>query len=102
MLGIAAAPAIIQFFGFIFLLPESPRFLMERGHEGACRKVLQKIRGDEDIEEEMELMQKRIQQDASENSLALFKEPNGRHALFVGSMLQFFQVALRLFVTRKT
>ena len=39
MLGIAAIPAILQFFGFIFLLPESPRYLMEKGRHDEAREV---------------------------------------------------------------
>ena len=38
MLGIAAIPAILQFFGFIFLLPESPRYLMEKGRDDEARE----------------------------------------------------------------
>ena len=45
---------------------------MERGQSEEARKILSKIRNNQDIEDEMELMQKRIQQDAAENPLALF------------------------------
>ena len=45
---------------------------MERGNGEEARKILNKIRNNQDIEEEIELMQKRIQQDAAENPLALF------------------------------
>ena len=45
---------------------------MERGQSEQARKILSKIRNNQDIEDEIELMQKRIQQDAAENPLALF------------------------------
>ncbi|BAP86553.1 sugar transporter [Paucilactobacillus hokkaidonensis JCM 18461] len=43
MLGLAAVPAVILFFG-VLKLPESPRFLVKTGHEDAARKVLGYIR----------------------------------------------------------
>lgn len=45
MLGLAALPAIILFFG-VLKLPESPRFLIKTGHPDQARQVLTFIRKD--------------------------------------------------------
>lgn len=45
MLGIGALPSAIQFIGFLFL-PESPRWLIQKGREQEAFKVLQRMRGD--------------------------------------------------------
>jgi len=47
MLGIIAAPGILFLLG-LFLLPESPRWLMMRGRKQAATEVLSKLRGDAD------------------------------------------------------
>ena len=43
MLGLAGVPSVIQFIGFLWL-PESPRWLVEKGREDEARKALEQIR----------------------------------------------------------
>ncbi|WP_268913447.1 sugar porter family MFS transporter [Lentilactobacillus sp. SPB1-3] len=53
MLGLAAVPALILYFG-VLKLPESPRFLVRTGHEDEARKVLTYIRKDDtEIDKEL-------------------------------------------------
>lgn len=66
MLGLAAVPAIILFFG-VYKLPESPRFLVKSGREADARRVLTYIRtNDDEINDEL----KQIKQTASEEKMA--------------------------------
>lgn len=52
MLGIAAVPALVRFVAFFFL-PESPRWLMGVGKISKARAVLQRLRGQVDVEREV-------------------------------------------------
>ncbi|GAF36265.1 sugar porter family MFS transporter [Lentilactobacillus farraginis] len=66
MLGLAAVPAIILFFG-VYKLPESPRFLVKSGREADARRVLTYIRtNDDEINDEL----KQIKQTANEEKMA--------------------------------
>ncbi len=42
MFYVGVIPALIMFIGMIFL-PETPRWLISKGHEAKCREVLQKV-----------------------------------------------------------
>ena len=53
MLGLAAVPSIVMFFGCI-VLPESPRWLVSKGFCDRAKIVLEKIRGTEDVSVELE------------------------------------------------
>ncbi|XP_035829186.1 proton myo-inositol cotransporter [Aplysia californica] len=96
MLGIAGIPSIIQFFGFFFL-PESPRWLMKKGRQVEARKVLEKLRGGKDVDQELSEM--RADFDAEESNknkdgvtiIRILKTPPVRRALLVGCALQLFQ-----------
>ena len=50
-LGLAAVPGTILLLGGL-LLPDSPNSLIERGQFEASRRVLQRIRGAQQVEEE--------------------------------------------------
>ncbi|MFT8386746.1 MAG: sugar porter family MFS transporter [Lentilactobacillus hilgardii] len=66
MLGLAAVPAIILFFG-VYKLPESPRFLVKSGREADARRVLSYIRtNDDEIDSELN----QIKQTANEEKTA--------------------------------
>lgn len=54
-LGLAAAPAFIMTFGGL-LLPETPNSLIEQGNKIEGRRVLEKIRGTENVDAEFEDM----------------------------------------------
>lgn len=90
MFYVGVAPALVLFIGMIFL-PETPRWLMQRGREAESRAVLERIETPELVEEQMTSMRKEIAK--SEESLgwsALFK-PWMRKPLFIAIGIMFFQ-----------
>ena len=62
MLGLAGVPAVIQFIGFLFM-PESPRWLVQRGEDEKAKSVLQKIRGRSDVEMELDEVRQSCDED---------------------------------------
>lgn len=95
MLGIAAVPAVIQFIGFWYL-PESPRYLYDKGKTKEAEETLIKIRGTTRIQEELNEIRESVEQESSLEPVSikeLFNSAPIRRALLVGCMLQFFQQA---------
>ncbi|XP_015893029.1 monosaccharide-sensing protein 2 [Ziziphus jujuba] len=56
MLGVLSIPSIIFFVLTVFYLPESPRWLVSKGRMLEAKKVLQRLRGREDVAGEMALL----------------------------------------------
>ncbi|CAK9139366.1 unnamed protein product [Ilex paraguariensis] len=56
MLGVLSVPSIIYFALSVFLLPESPRWLVSKGRMLEAKQVLQRLRGKEDVSGEMALL----------------------------------------------
>ena len=50
-----AVPAVL-FFSFVFLVPESPRWLLGKGHIDKAKSVLRKISGKPDVDQEIRSM----------------------------------------------
>ncbi len=114
MVGLGAAPAVLQFGLFLFL-PETPRWLFKNGQHGAARSVLGRIYSgsdsmvgeviramDQEISEE-ETIQRQIYKSSSENeplswlrpgrtTLAeLLRKGGNRRALIIACLLQGLQ-----------
>ncbi|KAF7484825.1 Hypothetical predicted protein [Marmota monax] len=96
MLGLAAIPAVIQFFGFLFL-PESPRWLIQKGQTQKARRILSQMRGNQTIDEEYDSIRNSIEEEEKEVGSAgpvicrMLSYPPTRRALIVGCGLQMFQ-----------
>ncbi|KAE8662291.1 Monosaccharide-sensing protein 3 [Hibiscus syriacus] len=56
MLGVLSIPSIVYFVLTVFFLPESPRWLVSKGQMSEAKKVLQRLRGMDDISDEMALL----------------------------------------------
>ncbi|OIW14771.1 hypothetical protein TanjilG_05392 [Lupinus angustifolius] len=56
MLGVLSIPSFLSFLLTIFYLPESPRWLVSKGKMVQAKKVLQRLRGKEDVSGEMALL----------------------------------------------
>lgn len=65
MLGLSIVPAVLQFIGFIFL-PESPRWLLQKGRGQEARQVLSRIRGGQSIDEEFDTIRASIEDEEKE------------------------------------
>ncbi|KAL4656779.1 proton myo-inositol cotransporter-like [Arapaima gigas] len=96
MLGLSVVPALLQFVGFLFL-PESPRWLIQKGCTQKARRVLSRIRGNQNIDEEYDTIKTSIeeeQEDSEGDGLVIWRMltyPPTRRALAVGCGLQMFQ-----------
>lgn len=95
MLGIAAVPAGIQFFGFLFM-PESPRWLIQKKRYDEALLILKRIRGADDVTEEFDDIRRECEE--AEEDMAKKKscvvslidawaEKPTRRALVVGTIL---------------
>ncbi|KAJ4787875.1 Sugar transport protein 14 [Rhynchospora pubera] len=85
-LGLAMVPAILIFFGGIFL-PETPNSLVEQGRLDEAREILKKVRGTMDVDAEFEDLK-----DASEAARAIknpfqnLLKPRNRPQLIIGAL----------------
>ncbi|CAL0305909.1 unnamed protein product [Lupinus luteus] len=56
MLGLLSIPSLLYFLLALFFLPESPRWLVSKGKMLQAKRVLQRLRGKEDVSGEMALL----------------------------------------------
>ncbi|MBN3289349.1 MYCT protein, partial [Polypterus senegalus] len=82
MLGLSIAPGVIQFLGFLFL-PESPRWLIQKGKTQKARRVLSQIRGNQNIDEEYESIKTSIEEEEKEVAGGEFFHPSLASETFI-------------------
>jgi sugar porter (SP) family MFS transporter len=90
MLGLAAIPGLLLALGMIFL-PETPRWLLERGRVEDARAVLRRIRGNASVEGEFKEIQQTLTQATERGKFSDLLTPAVRPALIVGVGLAIFQ-----------
>ncbi|MEY9867221.1 SP family arabinose:H+ symporter-like MFS transporter [Peribacillus sp. B2I2] len=88
MLGYGVIPALIFFVTLIFV-PESPRYLVQKGKDQEALFVLSKINGKKLGQEELKAIKKSIDSETNLSMRQLFK-PGLRKALGVGIFLALF------------
>jgi len=86
MLGLGALPALIFLFS-LFLVPESPRWLLSRGQKGKAEKILIKIDGESAARKELDVFTQ--EGTVEEGSLKTLFKPVYRKALWIGLLLPF-------------
>jgi sugar porter (SP) family MFS transporter len=90
MLGLAVAPALVFGTG-MFFLPETPRWLVRRGHHEVAHRVLVRIRELPDVNIEIEEIKASLAQQAESGHWTDLLRRQVRPALFVGLGLAVFQ-----------
>ena len=85
MLGMEAVPALL-FLSVLFLIPESPRWLIVKGQEVKAAHILSKIYGKDHAEKEISNVRNLISQE-SETNWRILLQPGFRMALFIGVAL---------------
>lgn len=88
MLGYGMIPSII-FLVTLFFVPESPRFLVQKGRDEEAFQVLRKINGEEIAEEELASIKKSINVETNTSISQLF-QPKLRKVLGIGIFLALF------------
>lgn len=89
MLGSAALPAILYLL-FLLLIPESPRWLINKKRNEEAYSILKKINGERIAQTQLAAIKSSMNQAQKGNWRILFK-PGYRSALGIGLFLAFFQ-----------
>jgi SP family arabinose:H+ symporter-like MFS transporter len=89
MLLVMAAPAVLLFFS-LFLVPESPRWLVARGKTDEALQVLQKTSGKELAAAELKAIEETLNVQ-EESRFGELLEPKVKPLLYIGIMLAVFQ-----------
>ena len=90
-LALAAVPAIMMTVGALFL-PETPNSILERGNQEKAKKMLQKIRGSDNVEEEFQdLLEASEAAKSVEHPWRNIIQPKYRPQLVICSLIPFFQ-----------
>ncbi len=92
MLGVGLIPAALYFI-FLFFVPRSPRWLMQKGKEEEAMKVLKKVNGDQQADIEFKEIQESLKKDINSEK-ASFKEVFSKKmktVLIIGLGIAFFQ-----------
>ena len=90
MFGLALVPAAIFLLGMLFL-PESPRWLLRRGYRERARSTLARVRGTQDIANELSEIERTLTHSEAKDRLSDLLEPSIRPALVVGIGVAVFQ-----------
>ncbi|XP_015874464.3 sugar transport protein 10 [Ziziphus jujuba] len=90
-LGLAGVPAILMTVGSFFL-PETPNSIIERGNMEKAKRMLQKIRGTNDVDEELrDLMEASEASKKVQHPWRNILKPKYRPQLVICSLIPFFQ-----------
>lgn len=85
MLGMEAIPAIV-FLSILFLIPESPRWLIIKGRENRATLIMNKIYGAPNVPEQVKNIKDLISEEVK-SDWRLLLQPGFRLALFIGVAL---------------
>ena len=94
LLGFTIVPAVLQCVALLFC-PESPRFLLiNKMEEEKAQTVLQKLRGTQDVSQDISEMKEesaKMSQEKKATVLELFRSPNYRQPIIISITLQLSQ-----------
>lgn len=88
MFAVAALPAVAFFVG-LFFVPESPRWLIEKGRSGEARAVLTRISGSEAAAQELQEIERTVAEESG--SLAELLSPKLRRPFWIAVSLAILQ-----------
>jgi sugar porter (SP) family MFS transporter len=88
--GLAFVPALILLVGMYFL-PETPRWLVSKGREDEARRVLERTRSDEEVEQELQEIRQAEEEEGAQAGYRELLAPWVRPMLVVGIGLAVFQ-----------
>lgn len=87
MFASGGVPSLL-FFGLLFLVPETPRFLFKKGLKDEAYNILKRISGERVADYEIEQIRKSLKK--TETSFKVLLRPDLRKVLFVGFGLALF------------
>lgn len=90
MFGVTAVPALVFFLG-MFLVPESPRWLIKKGKAALARRILEKIGGPAYAESSVKEIEATLVNETDKVDLRELLEPRMLKILMLGIVLAIFQ-----------